>query len=81
MSTDKKNHQGIKAPDQAQIQRQTARRPGGFGMGPGPGGPGMAPGEKAKDFKGTIKTLWRYLRPYRGRLIISSLATVFSVAF
>ncbi len=52
------------------------------GKGPG-GGPASAlmPGEKAKDFKGTIKTLWRYLRPYRGRLIISSLATVFSVAF
>ena len=53
--------------------------------GPGPGGPGanMMPGEKAKDFGKTMKTLVRYLSPYKFRLvavfIFAIASTVFSI--
>lgn len=44
----------------------------------GPMGHGMrGPGEKAKDFKGTMKTLIRYMRPYYLKMII---AMIFAVA-
>ena len=37
----------------------------------GPGGMhGMRGGEKAKDFKGTLGKLFKYLRPYYFRLVI-----------
>ena len=38
------------------------------GRGHGPGGK-MMPGEKAKDFKGTMKKLMRYLAPHKFALI------------
>ena len=54
--------------------------------GPKGGGPGagmMAPVEKAKDFKGSLKRLLRYLKPQRSILIIvfimSLLSTLFSI--
>lgn len=49
------------------------RRPMGgpmMGHGPGPGPRGMMKGERAKDFKGTMKKLLRYLKPYRTALIV-----------
>lgn len=54
------------------------------GHGPGPGGPGMGmPVEKAKDFKGTLKRLIRYLRPHKYQLVavfvMAILSTVFSI--
>jgi ATP-binding cassette, subfamily B, multidrug efflux pump len=69
--------------------------PGGGGAG-GPGGPGrggpggpmgrhgpMMPGEKAKNFKQTMKTLIGYLKPYRVAilltLVFSVIGTVFSI--
>lgn len=50
----------------------------------GPGGPGMSmPAEKAKDFKGTLKRLIRYLRPHQYQLaavlVMAVLSTVFSI--
>jgi ATP-binding cassette subfamily B multidrug efflux pump len=58
------------------------RRRGGFGMGHG-GPMRMMPGEKARDFRGTMTKLIRYLRVYRfsilGMLIIAALSTVFSI--
>ncbi|MDE8733267.1 ABC transporter ATP-binding protein [Eubacteriales bacterium DFI.9.88] len=46
--------------------------------GPGGGGPGgMMPGEKAKDFKGTMKTLLSYLKPYR---IAVAVVFIFAIA-
>ncbi|MGX8774053.1 MAG: ABC transporter ATP-binding protein [Bacillota bacterium] len=48
-------------------------------------GPGarMMPGEKARDFKGTILTLFGYLRPYKWQLVLvgalSLLSTVFAI--
>ena len=43
-------------------------------MGRGPGGPGaMMPGEKAKDFKGTLKTVsYTHLIPLDGIIIVTS---------
>ena len=57
------------------------RRRGGFGGGHGP--MGMMPGEKARDFRGTIKKLIQYLRVYRisilVMLLIAALSTVFTI--
>lgn len=60
------------------------QRSGGRRGGHGPGGPGMAmPVEKAKDFKGTLKRLIRYLRPHKLQLIavlaMAVLSTIFSI--
>ncbi|WP_334072262.1 ABC transporter ATP-binding protein [Paenibacillus sp. A14] len=60
------------------------QRSGGRRGGHGPGGPGMAmPVEKAKDFKGTLKRLIRYLRPHKVQLgavlVMAILSTVFSI--
>ncbi|MEI3504518.1 MAG: hypothetical protein V8Q42_13060 [Anaerovoracaceae bacterium] len=42
----------------------------------------MMPGEKAKDFKGTMKTLLRYLAPHKFKLaavfVFAIASTVFS---
>ncbi|PKL26117.1 MAG: ABC transporter [Spirochaetae bacterium HGW-Spirochaetae-3] len=61
-------------------------RPGQMmGRGPrhGPGALGM-PGEKAKDFKGTMRRLVGYLKPHRKAIVfvftMAVLSTVFSVA-
>jgi ATP-binding cassette subfamily B protein len=64
------------------------RGPGGGGpMGGGPMGRGPMlmgmPGEKVKDFRGTMKNLLKYLRPYRVSIIIvlifSMASTVFAI--
>lgn len=57
--------------------------PRGPKKGPGPGGPGgkMMPGEKAKDFKGTMGTLLKRLKPYRGRMILVFFFAVASTIF
>ena len=51
--------------------------------GHGPGGPGgkMMPGEKARDFRGTLKKFAGYLKPYRFRLFIVFLFAVSSTIF
>ncbi len=54
------------------------RGPGG-GMGPGPGG--MMPGEKAKDFKGTIKKLINYMSAYKIQIIIALICAIASTVF
>ncbi|MCD1261639.1 ABC transporter ATP-binding protein [Paenibacillus athensensis] len=68
-------------------QRKPAGGPGGFGPGPGGrpfgGGPIGMPPQKAKNFKGTLKRLFGYMRPYRFRLafvlLMAVLSTVFSI--
>ena len=51
---------------------------GGHGpMGGGPGGP-MMPGAKAKDFKGSMKKLLRYMAQYKFRVLLVMLAAVAS---
>ena len=49
----------------------------------GPGGRAarMMPGEKARDFKGTITTLFGYLRPYKWQLVIVAAASLLSTVF
>lgn len=48
----------------------------------GPGGPGgMMPAEKAKDFKGTMQKLIKYMSKYHVAIIIVMLFTVASTAF
>ncbi|GGF97602.1 hypothetical protein GCM10010912_47910 [Paenibacillus albidus] len=53
--------------------------------GPGPGGPGgpgmMLPAEKAKDFKGTLRRLIRYLRPRQVQLLIVLITAIASTVF
>ncbi|MCM1162487.1 MAG: ABC transporter ATP-binding protein/permease [Roseburia sp.] len=56
------------------------RRPPRRGPGHGPGG-GMAPGEKAKNFKGTIKKLIQYMSKYHVAIIIVMIFTVGSTVF
>ena len=51
-------------------------------MGKGPMGHGMkGPSEKAKDFKGTMKTLLGYLKPFRLHIIVVILFAIGSAAF
>ncbi len=63
--------------------------PPGGGPGRGPGGGGgpmgrhgpMMPGEKAKNFKDTMKTLLVYLKPYRVAIIFTLLFSVIGTVF
>lgn len=61
----------------------TSRRPAYTPRhGPGSGPPGMLRGgEKARDFKGTMKKLLRYLHPYNAQFTIVILFTVVGTAF
>ncbi|MES9738529.1 ABC transporter ATP-binding protein [Peribacillus frigoritolerans] len=55
---------------------------GGGQVGHGPGGGNMMMmGQKAKDFKGTLKRLLTYLKPRRNRLISVFLAAIMSTVF
>jgi ATP-binding cassette subfamily B multidrug efflux pump len=58
-------------------KQNTLRRPMG---GHGPGGLGR-PVEKAKDFKGTLKRLLKYLKPYRINLVIVFIFTIAGTIF
>ena len=52
------------------------------GMGFGRGGPGaMMKGEKARDFKGTIRKLLAYLKPYSAKIAIVFLFAIGSTVF
>ena len=59
--------------------QQPKRRMGPMG-GPGPMG-GMGAGEKAKDFKGTMKNLFNYLKPFRISIAIVIIFAIGSAAF
>lgn len=60
-----------------------ARRPsrGNGPMGPGGGPMGMGGGAKAKDFKGTLKTLIAYLTQYKTSIIVVMIFSVASTIF
>ena len=64
------NHKDMKMPPQ---------RPRGP-MGKGPGGP-MMPGEKAKDFKGSIGKLMAYIGQYKIAIVVVMLCAVCSTVF
>ncbi|OAB47609.1 ABC transporter ATP-binding protein [Paenibacillus antarcticus] len=54
----------------------------GMGKGHGPGGPGMVmPGEKAKNFKGSLKRLTQYLKPRKITLLFILLMAILSTLF
>ena len=61
-------------------QTNPAVRPGQRGPGGGPAGR-MMPGEKANDFKGTMKKLLQYLGKYKPALVAVALFSVFSTVF
>jgi ATP-binding cassette subfamily B protein len=68
--------------EQNKNMKPPQRSGGGFGPGGGPGGPGMRmPAEKAKDFKGTLRRLTRYLRPRQVQLIIVFVMAIASTIF
>ena len=58
-----------------------AKRMGGRGPAGGP--PGMMPGEKAKNFKGSIKKIFNYMRKYKIRVLVMVIfaigGTIFSI--
>jgi ATP-binding cassette subfamily B multidrug efflux pump len=60
-------------------RRQPGRSgPGGFRRGPG-GPPGMSmPGEKARDFKGSLKRTLKYLRPFILSLVFIAVLAILS---
>ena len=58
-------------------QKSAPRRP----MAMGPGGRGRGPGEKAKNFKGTMKKLLNYLKPFYLKIFIVIVFAVGSTVF
>ena len=57
------------------------QRSGPGGHGPMGGGPRMMmPGEKARDFKGTMRKLLQFLKPYRASILIVMVFAAFSTA-
>lgn len=61
-------------------KQNVMKRPPRRGPGHGPGG-GMVPGEKAKNFKGTIKKLIQYMSRYHAAIIVVMIFTVGSTVF
>lgn len=63
------------------MSEQRARRPRRGPMGGHGGGPMMGAGEKAKDFKGTVKRLIRYLSRHKVPIILVMIFAVASTVF
>ncbi len=61
--------------------RPQQRGPMGGPMGGGPGGPMMRGGEKARDFKGTISKLLKYLSAYKASIIVVMIFAIASTVF
>ncbi|WP_318614519.1 ABC transporter ATP-binding protein [Sporosarcina sp. YIM B06819] len=64
-------------------EHKKSRPQGGVQMGPGGGGNMMMmmSGQKAKDFKGTLRRLIRYLKPRQNQLIAVLVAAILSTVF
>lgn len=72
MSTQQRSYSSQQPPRQAPAMSPMGRRHGAMlGM----------PAEKPKDFKGTLKRLLTYLKPYRGQLAIITVFAVLSTVF
>lgn len=65
---------------ETKVQKPAGGRPGGI-HGGGPGGALGMPVQKAKDFKGTLKRLLGYLKPFKANLIIVIAFAIISTAF
>lgn len=63
------------------MSEQRARRPRRGPMGGHGGGPMMGAGEKAKDFKGTVKRLIRYLSRHKVPIVLVMIFAVASTVF
>jgi len=63
---------------QEQERHKSMRRQG---RGGGPGGAAMRPVEKAKNFKGTVKRLVRYLAPQKTKFMAVGVLSITSTAF
>ena len=63
------------------MSSRMTKRQSNPGFGPPRGHGHGAPIQKAKDFKGTLKRLVRYLSPYKYRLLIVLLAAILSTVF
>ncbi|MBP1737059.1 MAG: ABC-type multidrug transport system, ATPase and permease component [Oscillospiraceae bacterium] len=61
-------------------EKTSSSRSGGLGR-PENGPPGMMPGEKPKDFKGSIRKLLRYLSGYKLSLILVLIFAMFGTVF
>jgi len=74
-----------KDPIQSMHERRRARRPmgppPGGGFRGGPGGPMGMPAEKAKDFKGTLKRVLKYLKPYWWGIALIAVLSICSSLF
>ncbi len=79
MSTPHTNPQSQARPVSFGPGMMGGRRRGGFGGGHGP--MGMMPGEKARDFRGTMLKLIQYLRVYRLQILVMLLIAGFSTVF
>ena len=62
-------------------EKQRPSRGGGHGSGPPGSGDMMMAGQKAKDFKGTLRRLLGYLKPHRMKLLAVFIAAVLSTVF
>ena len=62
-------------------EHKKSRPQGGTPMGPGGGGNMMMAGQKAKNFKGTLRRLIGYLKPRRNHLIAVFVAAILSTIF
>ena len=70
------------SPENVHQTKDSSRRRG-FGMGRGGQGPAamMRGGQKAKNFRGTMRNLLRYMRPYRLAVIAVFIFAIASTAF
>ncbi|WP_144510352.1 ABC transporter ATP-binding protein [Bacillus sp. FJAT-22090] len=62
-------------------KQKKSQSQGGRPMGPGGGNAMMMGGQKAKNFKGTLRRLLKYLKPRRNQLIAVFVAAILSTVF
>lgn len=65
----------------AEREKKVNMGPIGRGRGPMGGGMMSGPAEKAKDFKGTLKTLLKYLTKYKLKIILVIIFAIGSTIF
>ena len=81
MSNGDREHRPTQMPPRPPFGGPGGRPVGPRLMGRGPGGPLGMPGEKPKDFKGTLKRLTFYLKPRATQLITVIVFAVLSTVF
>ncbi len=80
MSDKKRKSEFINNPKPEQNTKNAVpRRPQGRGGGRGPGMGISRPAEKAKDFKGTVRRLLQFMKPYKVQLVIIVIFSIFTI--